>query len=208
MKIHTVMTVMMLVAAALPLRGSAAQSLSDADNRQAPASKSTAKLIQVKVQIQASSALFEPWPHGGQTWHHGKGFMEPIGLVEYWCGRGFDEQKQAPQPEFLRSLDKAFVGSSVGGNGEMLFCIYRLKGGDLYVYDSPVGILHEYQDDHNPRVEEALNFVVGGTNAYRGATGIWMGDLEGRGKSVFPSGTGAQIPEVLMKLMEGYIKLP
>ena len=171
-----------------------------------PMPQQTAKIIQTKVQLQAGSSVFKVWPGGGKTWHYGEGFIEPLGLAQYWCGQEFLEQKIIPQPEYLKSLSKAFVGGM--NNGEMLFCIYRLKEGDLYVYDSPVGMLHSYDGESNPRMEQTMNIVVDGTGAYKGATGVWLGVVEGRGKSIFPTGTGAQVPEVLLKIMDGYIRVP
>lgn len=164
------------------------------------------KIIQTKVEIQAGSSVFKVWPSGGKTWHYGEGFLEPLGLVQYWCGQDFPEQKTMPQPEYLKSLSKAFIGDA--NNGEMLFCVYRLQDGDLYVYDSPIGMLRSYTGESNPRREQTMNIVVGGSGAYQGATGVWLGVVEGRGKSIFPAGTGAQVPEVLLKIMEGYVRLP
>jgi hypothetical protein len=166
----------------------------------------TAKIIQTKVQLQAGSSIFKVWPGGGKTWHYGEGFIEPLGMAQYWCGKEFPEQKSIPQPDYLKALKKAFSGDM--NDGEMLFCVYRLEDGDLYAYDSPIGTLHSYEGENNPRMEQTMNIVVGGTSAYKGTTGVWLGVVEGRGKSVFPAGTGAQVPEVLLKLMDGYVRVP
>ena len=195
-----------MLALLLPLAVNAANETNPPPSGPPPAQQESGKIIQTTVQIQAGSSIFKTWPSGGKTWHYGEGFLEPLGMVQYWCGQEFPEQKDVPQPAYLREWSQAFIGGM--NNGEMLFCVYRLSDGDLYVYDSPIGMLRTYSGDDNPRREQTINMVVGGTGAYKGATGVWMGIIEGRGKSIFPEGTGAQVPAVLLKLMEGYVRIP
>ena len=94
----------------------------------------------------------------------------------------------------------------------MGFAIYRLPDGDIYCYDGIFGTLISGQeglglDVPSFRNDVLLNVVCGGTGRYEGARGLLMGTAEGSGgaKELRP---GFFLPEGLLKLMEGYIKIP
>lgn len=157
------------------------------------------KIYAVKLELEASANLYQKWPSGGLTWHHGTGFIEPFGAGEYYCGENFPEAKQHPLSDWLKGMMLQFTGRA-----DALFCIYTVKDGSFYVYDSVAGE-REHLDDGSRN--QMINVVVGGTGAYEGATGIWLGLTEGRGepKEVVP---GRRLPAVLLKVMDGYVKLP
>lgn len=51
------------------------------------------------------------------------------------------------------------------------------------------------------------DMVVGGTGAFEGATGIWVGLTQGQGK-VSEVAPGRKLPQSILKLMNGYVRLP
>ncbi len=163
---------------------------------QAPAST-----YQVDIHMQASSAIYKKWPSGGITWHYGKGYIGPFGGAEYYCGQDFPEAKNYPLTDSLKGFFEKFTG-----RGDALFCVYRTKDGDFYVYDSVTGSLSQ-SDGANGGRNTMINVVVDGSGAYKGATGIWMGLTEGSGAMTEVT-QGRRLPEVLLKVMEGYVKVP
>lgn len=88
-----------------------------------------------------------------------------------------------------------------------LFCIYMLEDGNIYVYDGVVGNVEPAVDADDGRMDYLINVIVGGTGAYEGATGMLLGETSGRGKSTKVS-EGVSLPVSILKLMEGYIKIP
>lgn len=159
----------------------------------------TAKTYEMVLQINAGADVFAKWPSGGETWHHGIGFADPFGTIEYYCGKEFPEAKQHPLPEWAKGLFTALTGRA-----DPLFCIYRTKDGEFYVYDSVPGTL---QRGDNYGRDLIFNVVIDGSGAYKGATGVWIGRTEG----VDPS---KQVSETrkgkitLLKIMSGYVKVP
>lgn len=158
-----------------------------------------AKTYEVTAQISAGAELFQKWPGGGETWHHGIGFLDPFGKVEYFCGKEFPEAKAHPLPEWGKGFYTQFTGRA-----DPLFCVYRTKDGDFYVYDTVPGTL--LRDSEFGR-DLILNIVVDGSGPYKGATGIWIGRTEGVGprREVTPGRMGNQ---TLLKIMNGYVKVP
>jgi hypothetical protein len=49
--------------------------------------------------------------------------------------------------------------------------------------------------------------IVGGTGAFQGATGLWVGLTQGQGK-VSEVAPGRKLPESILKLMNGYVRVP
>lgn len=160
-----------------------------------------AAVVPVEIHMQAGSAGFRPWPGGGDTWHHGRGYLLPFGGASYFCGRGFPEAERLPLAEWQKALFQAETGKA-----DPLFCIYRVQDGDFYVYDSVVASLVTANAGGGRR-NQMINLVVGGTGPYEGATGIWLGLTEGAGELVEVA-PGRRTPEVLMKVMNGYVKIP
>lgn len=166
---------------------------------QPPPQMPTAKTYEIVAQINAGADVFSTWPGGGETWHHGVGFLDPFGKIEYFCGKDFPESKEHPLPDWAAGMFKALTGRA-----DPLFCVYRAKDGDFYVYDSVPGTLVRGDDYGRDLI---FNMVVDGSGAYKGATGIWMGRTEGVGdsKQVSASRKGRV---TLLKIMSGYVKVP
>jgi hypothetical protein len=170
-----------------------------------PASKggmpAPATTYEVDIHMQASAPLYQKWPGGGTTWHYGKGFIGPFGGAEYYCGENFPEARQYPLTDSLKGFFEKYTGKP-----DALFCVYRTKDGDFYVYDSVAGMLNQNDSTGGGRNVQ-VNLVVDGSGAYKGATGIWLGLTEGTGKATEVA-PGRRLPEVLMKIMNGYVKVP
>lgn len=154
----------------------------------------------VDVHMQASAAIWEKWPNGGTTWHFGKGYVAPFGGGSYYCGKDFPEAAKFPLNQWQLGMFENLTGRADG-----LFCVFKLKGGDLYAYDSVTGMYATENTDGGRN--QMINLIVGGTGAYEGATGILLGLTEGMGKSVKVSAERNN-PEVLLKIMSGYVKVP
>lgn len=160
-----------------------------------------ATTYQVDIHMQANSALFKKWPSGGNTWHYGKGYVGPFGGGEYYCGENFPEAKNYPLTDAMKGFFEKYTGKA-----DALFCIYRVKDGEFYVYDSVTGSLAVENSGGGGR-NTMINVVVDGSGPYKGATGIWLGLTEGTG-TMTEVAPGRRLPEVLMKVMDGYVKIP
>ena len=99
-----------------------------------------------------------------------------------------------------------------------LFCIYRLKDGDIYAWDGIFAVRGEKGDDcidqksSNTRQDALINVIVGGTGRYAGARGLMIGTAEGGGdyKTVgkMPGDAPLELPATIIKHLEGFIRLP
>ncbi len=160
-----------------------------------------AKTVEIQLQIEASANLKQNYPGSTAdtiTWHHGIGFLAPLGEVEYYCGKNFPEEKDFP----LNDWQKGFFNQYTGRD-DALFCTYTVIGGDtFYVRDSVSGTVVNYPDGGGRNM--MINLVVGGTGKYKDATGVWTGFTEGVGRPA----QGDRAPKVLLKVMTGYVKLP
>ncbi|MFT3905361.1 MAG: hypothetical protein QM718_03545 [Steroidobacteraceae bacterium] len=158
-----------------------------------------ARIVATHIHMQASSAIFKKWPSGGTTWHYGEGYIEPLGQATYYCGENFPEAREHPLPEWGKGLMK-----SLTGRDDPLFCVYTTAEGTFFVYDAVAGTRARFDDGGQ---NQMVNLVIDGTGPYQGATGVWLGLTEGRGTmtEVIP---GRRLPAVLMKIMDGYVKLP
>lgn len=155
--------------------------------------------VAVNIHLQANAKLHETWPGSSSTWHYGTGYIEPFGPASYYCGEGFPEQKSFPLSDWVKGMMGGLTGRPDG-----LFCVYVVADGNLYVYDSVVGSRRIYKEGLQ---NDTINVVVGGTGAFKGVTGVWLGMTEGRGQmtAVTP---GRRVPEIILKIMQGYIRLP
>ena len=99
-----------------------------------------------------------------------------------------------------------------------LFCIYRLADGDIYAWDGIFAVRgldpHKcivYNSEYT-RQDVLVNVIVGGTGRYKGARGLMIGTTEGGGKTQvcgkMPDGSPLELPETIMKDLEGYIRFP
>jgi hypothetical protein len=159
------------------------------------------RLITITMEMEAGAARYEEWPGGERTIHAGIGWLHPFGRGEYVAGMGYPEAEAYPEPSY-------FNEEWMSTYGTRLFCIYRLEDGDIYAYDGVVGNLApELEDGDDGKMDYLINVIVGGTGAYEGATGMLLGRTPGRG-----AGTevvdGISLPVSILKLMEGYIKIP
>jgi hypothetical protein len=92
--------------------------------------------------------------------------------------------------------------------GTRLFCIYRLSDGDIYAYDGVTGNIVPFEESVNDgKMDYLINVIVGGTGAYEGATGMLLGRTPGKGPNTEVA-EGVALPASILKLMEGYIKIP
>jgi hypothetical protein len=159
------------------------------------------KLIQITMEMEAGAAQYYAWPGGGKTIHAGIGWLHPFGRGEYVAGMGYPEAETYPAPSYFNEEWNSIYGTR-------LFCIYRLKDGDIYAYDGIVGNLEpELEDGSDGRIDYLINVIVGGTGAYEGATGMLLGRTPGRGANTDVA-DGVSLPVSILKLMEGYIKIP
>lgn len=165
---------------------------------QVESGKGLAQSVGVNVHLQANAGQHEMWPGSTATWHYGTGYIEPFGPASYYCGEGFPEQKQHPLPDWAKGMMKALTGKADG-----LFCVYVANDGMFFVYDSVVGSRRVYREGLQ---NDTINLVIDGTGAFKGATGFWHGLTEGRGvvTQVTP---GRRTPEVILKIMQGYVRL-
>jgi len=153
------------------------------------------------MEMEAGAALYKVWPGGKTTRHTGIGWIHPFGRSEYTAGTGYPEAEKYPMPSY-------FNEGWMDTYGTRLFCIYMLKDGNIYAYDGIVGNLEPLDKDADDgRMDYLLNVIVGGTGAYEGATGMLLGRTPGKGKSTEVI-EGYSLPVSILKLMDGYIKIP
>jgi len=171
----------------------------DGQGNRAPMPMSTT--YEILAEIDAGAHVWAEWPGADETWHHGVGFMDPFGAVEYYCGKGFPEFEDFDTPQWGLDL---FVGLTGRETSDPLRCLYTTDEGTFYVLDSVPGTL--MRGDNYGR-DLIFNLVVGGTGAYKGATGVWIGRTEGMGDRVQlnEKRSGRQ---TLLKVMRGYVKIP
>lgn len=169
-------------------------------------------IIPLTMSMQAGAAFYENYAGGGvKTIHSGVGYMDPFGVGSYHAGIGYPEAEAFPMDQYQSDwLADVFAAD--------LFCIYHLADGDIYAWDGIFGANN--QDDSNfkkgaeaagspaSRGDVLINLIVGGTGAYKGATGILVGTTSGAGPYSPVDNDTMVLPQTLFKLMEGYIKLP
>ena len=160
--------------------------------------------IPISMHFQAGSGEWVAWPSGGMTIHSGVGYIEPFGAASYSCGINYPEAADFPKPDYMN--DPSWPYST------HLFCVYTMDdgSGSIITYDGVMGNLKPsgFTGIEGNKMDELLNVVVGGTGAYEGALGMWVGHTEGYGE-MSPVGPGSMtLPESLFKIMDGYIKLP
>lgn len=173
-----------------------------AGNAQAPADEITYKTIPITMEMEAGAALYEKWPGGEMTRHTGIGWIHPFGRAKYTAGLGYPEAKDFPKPSYFNEEWVKIYGET------RLFCIYMLEDGNIYTYDGIVGNLDPFDEEvDDGKMDYLINVIVGGTGAYEGATGMLLGRTPGRGQSTEVI-AGYSLPVSILKLMQGYIKLP
>ncbi|MCC7463975.1 MAG: hypothetical protein IT480_16125 [Gammaproteobacteria bacterium] len=152
----------------------------------------------VRVQFEAGAAWFQPWS-SGTTFHAGSGYIKPFGAASYSCGTGYAEASRHPAPAGVAAW---FAAHAIDQNP--LFCVYRLKDGDLYVYDYLIGHV-QLDAASDVRSDAVVNIVVGGSGIFSGASGVWTGTTDGRGvlTAVRPD---YRLPASILKLMDGYLR--
>lgn len=168
-------------------------------NPVAAADKTTYKIIPITMEMEAGAAQYKEWPGGKKTIHAGIGWIHPFGRSEYSAGIGYPEAERYPNPSYFNDEWMKTYETD-------LFCIYKLKDGDIYVYDGVVGNIEPKENDDG-KVDYLINVIVGGTGAYEGATGMLLGRTPGRGKSTDVN-DDLSLPVSILKLMQGYIKIP
>ncbi len=168
------------------------------------------------MNYHAGYNVYKPWDNGGMTIHSGIGWFHPFGPSEYygmanipgnWC----EEAKAFP-------LETFFTEDWMKNFETDLFCIYRMADGDIYAWDGIfavrgvdahkcIGFNSELQ-----RQDVLINVIVGGTGRYEGARGLMIGTAEGAGTGKvcgkWPDGKDLELPETIMKDLQGYIRFP
>ena len=174
--------------------------------------KEHGEVFHARMNYHAGYGVYKTWPNGGLTIHSGIGWFHPFGPSEYYgmaCppDNMCEEAKQFP-------LDKFFTDDWMDVYDTALFCIYRLKDGDIYAYDG-IFCQRGAGDEGVPektvelRRDILTNVIVGGTGRYKGARGLMIGTAEGSGEShVVDTESGQTLPQALLKCLEGYIKIP
>ena len=178
--------------------------------------KEKGSVYHVRMNYHAGYGVYKEWPNGGRTIHSGIGWFHPFGPSEYYGvanipGETCEESKQFPlQTYFTEDWMKNFETD--------LFCIYRLADGDIYVWDGMFAVrgldAHKcivYNSEYT-RQDVIVNVVVGGTGRYEGARGLLIGTTEGGGATKvvgkMPDGSDLELPETIMKDLDGWIRLP
>ena len=165
-------------------------------------------VYKVRMNYHAGYDQYKEWPGGGRTIHAGVGWFHPFGRSEYYAIVGdCPEKKDYP-------LEKYFTEDWMDVYDTALFCIYRMKDGDIYAYDG-IFVQRGVGDEGVPnktvqlRRDILTNVIVGGTGKYEGARGLMIGTAEGSGWSkVCNEETGQTLPQALLKCLEGYIRIP
>jgi hypothetical protein len=162
-------------------------------------SESIYRTVPVTLSMEAGSGEFVARPEGGEVHHAGIGYLEPYGPASYSCGLNYPEAKLYPFPDyFTSSFHKAYETDG------FIFCVYTVKEGSIYAYDSIAGRISTSTDG---RKDELINVIVGGTGEFKGAVGLWVGCAQGRGK-VTEVAPGRKLPQSILKLMSGYVRMP
>ncbi len=152
---------------------------------------------QVRVALEAGAAFYSAWP-SGKTIHAGAGYIQPYGAVDYWCGTGYSEAAAYPMAQVVTPWTLANADDA-----HPLFCVYRTRDGDIYAYDILVGAIE--RGPGSEKRDSLVNYVVGGTGRFAGATGVWVGSAAGRG-DLSKSASGLQWPASIIKQMEGFVR--
>ena len=178
--------------------------------------KEDGSVFECTMKYHAGYNVYKTWPNGGMTIHSGIGWFHPFGPSEYYGmanipGNECEESKLFP-------LDKCFTEDWMKNYETDLFCIYRLPDGDIYAWDGIfacrgvdpgkcIGFNSELQ-----RQDVLINVIVGGTGKYEGARGLMIGTAEGAGSGKvcgkWPDGKDLELPETIMKDLQGYIRIP
>ncbi len=171
----------------------------------------------VDMCMQAGYQFYNANTSGMMTIHAGVGYIDPLGEGYYYAGIGFDESEENAEDIYVSDWMDANWGCS-------LFCVYSLPDGDIYTWDGIYGAnakdmanyMTEGEDPYYTedevngsmatRGDALINVVVGGTGAYKGASGILIGCTSGGG--TYDTVDGMTLPQSLFKLMSGYIKVP
>lgn len=170
-------------------------------------SESKYECYDVRMSYQAGYDQYEEWS-SGQTIHSGVGWFHPFGSSSYFATLDCEEAKQFP-------IEQHFTEDWMEKFDTALFCIYRLPDGDIYAYDgilcvrgrgTGVGDVEISHGFDYIRRDVLTNIIVGGTGRYEGAFGIMTGTAEGGGR--LKEVKGMTLPEALLKVLSGYIKLP
>jgi len=157
------------------------------------------RTVPITMSMEAGSGQFHARAEGGEVHHAGIGYLDPWGPASYTCGLNYPEAKRFPMPDYFTP----FFHKAYETDG-FIFCIYTVKDGSFYVYDSVAGRISTSSEG---RKDEIVNIVVGGTGAFENATGLWVGITQGQGK-VSEVAPGRKLPESILKLMSGYVRLP
>lgn len=172
-------------------------------------------VIPISMTMQAGYQEYNSYTSGFKTIHAGIGYIDPLGEGHYYAGVGYNEIAGNEEGIYVSDWMDANFGCS-------LFCVYSLPDGDIYAWDGIYGAnakdMANYMssgakytaDQVNgstpTRTDALINIIVGGTGAYKGATGVLVGSTSGGG--VYGTNDGMTLPQTLFKLMNGYIKIP
>ena len=178
--------------------------------------KEQGRVYHVRMNYHAGYDQYREWPGEGRTIHSGIGWFHPFGPSDYYgiadIGKGAcEEAKEFP-------LEKFFTDDWMREFETDLFCIYRMKDGDIYAWDGMFAVRGldpekciVYNSEYT-RQDVLVNVVVGGTGKFKGARGILIGTTEGGGDTKvvgeMPDGSPLELPATIMKDLDGWIRLP
>lgn len=160
------------------------------------------KLIPINMEMEAGAAQYNEWTSGTTT-DSGIGWVEPFGRADFWAVTGSTEATSYT-PAYMNS---DFVKTyNTGDSTASAFCIYKVRNSDntadtgyIYAYEGVVGNLAQF-GRNDGGMDYVVDWIVGGTGAFEGATGVMLGDTIGRG---YDAATG--LPVSLLKCMSGYV---
>jgi hypothetical protein len=157
--------------------------------------------IPILMKMDAGADKYKVWTSGNFTAHSGVGTIEPFGKASYYCGAGYAEEAALTMPGyFTDEWNKDYNTDK--------FCLYRLEDGDIYTNDGITGNLlpDGYNGIKGNKSDLLVEMVLGGTGAYKGARGIWIGTATGYGEAVSVKEKWT-LPVELYKNMTGFVIL-
>ena len=178
--------------------------------------KENGDVYECTMKYHAGYNVYKTWPNGGMTIHAGIGWFHPFGPSEYYGMANIPDNECEESKLF--PLETCFTEDWMKNFETDLFCIYRLEDGDIYAWDGIfacrgvdpgkcIGFNSELQ-----RQDVLINVIVGGTGKYEGARGLMIGTAEGAGPGKvcgkWPDGKDLELPETIMKDLQGYIRIP
>jgi len=146
------------------------------------------------------------------TIHYGQGYIDPFGEANYFCGVVNAEVERFPLPDDPSSAWSELIFGFEANPA--LMCIYTLRDGQIFTYSEVFATMHDdptgnsLGDGTGEVHKDALTeIVVGGTGAFEGISGTWVGQAVGRAQRV-EIRANFGLPETIIKTMHGHVRIP